>query len=209
MRLIYVIHNLVNGKTYVGQTKNLEQRKAGHLYSMRKDVDRPLYRSMRKHGIENFTFKILEECDDSLINDREQHWVAHFDSFNPEKGYNLTRGGNQHFEHTVQTRQKISHIRRGQKLGPRSSETKEKISQSHRGKRLSEEHRQKLSMSARGNTNSRGKQRSEATKKKISESQLSPNNPRRGSKRSEETRRKMREAWVRRRVAKVLTTRDT
>lgn len=209
MRLIYVIRNLVNCKVYIGQTKDLAQRKAGHLYAMRKDTNRPLYRSMRKHGIENFTFEVLEECADEAVNEREQHWVAHFDSFNPEKGYNLTNGGKQHFEHSVQTRQKISDVRRGQKLGPRSDETKMKISRAHLGKRLSEEHRQKISMIKRGNTYSRGRKRSEETRRKISESQLLPDNPRRGSKRSEETRQKMREAWVRRRMARLNTIRDT
>jgi hypothetical protein len=44
---------------------------------------------------------VIEECDDAVINEREQFWVAHYDSFNHEKGYNLTRGGSfiegQHF----------------------------------------------------------------------------------------------------------------
>jgi group I intron endonuclease len=83
----------VNGKVYVGQTKDFANRKAGHLYEARNGNDRPLYRSIRKHGKENFSFEILEECEDSVINERERHWVAHYDSFNSDKGYNLTAGG--------------------------------------------------------------------------------------------------------------------
>lgn len=64
----------------------------------------PLYNSMRKYGVENFTFDIIEECSDDIVNDRERHWVAHFDSVNSKKGYNLTTGGNSLFRHTEKTR---------------------------------------------------------------------------------------------------------
>lgn len=93
MRYVYVIRNLINDKVYVGQTRNFAKRKAGHLYGVRKGVEHPLYHSIRKHGEENFSFEILEECEDVMINEREIHWISHFNSFNSEKGYNLTPGG--------------------------------------------------------------------------------------------------------------------
>lgn len=68
-------------------------RKASHLYAARQGNLRPLYAAIRKHGAENFTFEVIEECIDEAINDRERHWVTHYDSFNQEKGYNLTKGG--------------------------------------------------------------------------------------------------------------------
>ena len=118
MRYVYVIRNLVNNKTYVGQTLMPSQRKATHFYNAKKGVVRPLYAAIRKHGVENFTFEVLEECADELINEREQHWVTHFDSFNPEKGYNLTSGGNQNFERSAETRKKIGSFWRGRKQDP-------------------------------------------------------------------------------------------
>lgn len=108
MRYVYKLENLVNHKVYVGQAKDPANRKAGHFYAARKGNQRPLYRSIRKHGVENFLFEVIEECADELINEREQHWVTHFDSFNPEKGYNLTSGGNQYFSVSEETKQKIS-----------------------------------------------------------------------------------------------------
>jgi group I intron endonuclease len=48
---------------------------------------------MRKHGIENFTFEIIEECEDSKTDERERFWIAEFDCCNSEKGYNLDVGG--------------------------------------------------------------------------------------------------------------------
>ena len=93
MRYVYVIGNLVNWKVYVGQTINPSRRKAGHFTYARKDVEHPLYRSIRKHGEQNFQFIVLEECTDALIDEREKFWIAHFDSQSRERGYNLAPGG--------------------------------------------------------------------------------------------------------------------
>lgn len=130
MRYVYVIRNLITEKVYVGQTKNITQRKAGHFYAARKGNERPLYRSIRKHGAENFSFEVIEECDDEIINEREQFWVAHFDSFNPEKGYNLTSGGNAATSVSLETRRKLSVSLTGL---TKSVEHKTKISQSRKG----------------------------------------------------------------------------
>lgn len=105
---MYLIRNVITQKVYVGQTKNVAQRKAGHLYDARRGLDRPLYRSIRKHGAENFVFEVLEQCEDDLIDDREQYWVSHFDSFNPECGYNLTTGGHQNYNVSNETCEKLS-----------------------------------------------------------------------------------------------------
>lgn len=93
MMYLYLIRNKINDKVYVGQTKNFVKRKINHINTARSGAEYPLYRSMRKHGIENFEFSILEECADELANDREKHWVNHYDSYIACKGYNLTRGG--------------------------------------------------------------------------------------------------------------------
>ncbi len=127
MRYVYVIRNLINEKVYVGQTKDLAGRKRGHLSCAHRGNDRPLYRSIRKHGEENFSFEILEECADEVINERERHWVAHFDSFNPDKGYNLTSGG-----------EEGNHKRR-------SEETKRKIRLARKHQVITVEHRQRIS----------------------------------------------------------------
>ena len=110
MRYVYIIRNLVNHKVYIGQTKNLQQRKAVHFCTARKGDCRHLYTAMRQYGFENFIFEVLEECVDELINQREKYWVTKFDSFNREKGYNLTSGGD-HYEHTFESLQKIREAR--------------------------------------------------------------------------------------------------
>ena len=51
----------------------------------------PIHKVIHKYGIENFEFSIVEECDKSLLDDRECYWIRFYDSYN--KGYNCTLGG--------------------------------------------------------------------------------------------------------------------
>lgn len=92
---IYKIQNLINGKCYIGQSKNIQQRWKNHLYTTENSSDHsynnPLYKSIRKYGIENFSFEVLEECLVSELNDKEKFYVQKYDSF--FNGYNLTLGG--------------------------------------------------------------------------------------------------------------------
>lgn len=74
---IYKITNLTNNKVYIGQSINILKRfrdhkqiafdKRSHCY------DYPLYRAIRKYGIENFKFEIIEEVTKDLLTIREQY----------------------------------------------------------------------------------------------------------------------------------------
>jgi hypothetical protein len=46
---------------------------------------------MRKYGINNFSFEILELCPRIKLNERERYWVKFYDSY--YNGYNQTEGG--------------------------------------------------------------------------------------------------------------------
>lgn len=98
MGYIYKISNMINGKIYIGQTILLPERRwrQHELSAMNTsyyDHNVPLHFAMKKYGLENFRYEIIEECDDDLLNEREIFWIAHFDSTNPELGYNLSLGG--------------------------------------------------------------------------------------------------------------------
>lgn len=95
MGIIYKITNLVNKKIYIGQTvRTLEQRWSEHKHTALKEdkTTYPLYNAMRKYGIKSFTIELIEECDNSILNDREQYWISYFNSHG-NNGYNATDGG--------------------------------------------------------------------------------------------------------------------
>lgn len=92
---IYKIENLINHKVYIGQAQDIAKRWVNHRSAMNNPNDHcynyHLYRSMRKYGIENFDFAILEECNIAELNEREKYWIQYYDSF--FNGYNATLGG--------------------------------------------------------------------------------------------------------------------
>ena len=75
MGFIYKITNDINNKIYIGKTLHttIEERFKEHCAdSTRRRIEqRPLYAAMRKYGIEQFEISIIEECDDSLLNEKE------------------------------------------------------------------------------------------------------------------------------------------
>lgn len=89
---IYSITNIINNKKYIGQSVNISQRWRAHRTRYQIE-DSYLYRSIRKYGLENFLFEILEECNQENLNEKEKYWIKYFNTTNPEKGYNLTKGG--------------------------------------------------------------------------------------------------------------------
>lgn len=94
---IYKITNQVNGKCYIGQSINIEKRWKQHrqqAFSVNSICyDSYFYRSIRKYGLENFIFEILEECLKEQLNEKEIFYIAKYHSDNPTFGYNLTPGG--------------------------------------------------------------------------------------------------------------------
>ena len=92
MAYIYKITNDVNGKNYIGKTElSIEQRFKQHCQDAFKDrcKDRPLYRAMRKYGLEHFHVSEVEQTDNP--EEREVYWIEQYDSF--KTGYNATKGG--------------------------------------------------------------------------------------------------------------------
>lgn len=90
---IYGITNKINGKKYIGKAKNIEDRWKDHTYKSRwkRFPNKTLYRAFQKYGIENFAFEIIEECEESVQNERERYWIAYYNS--KKNGYNETDGG--------------------------------------------------------------------------------------------------------------------
>jgi len=110
---IYIIKNLINNKVYVGQSKRFKTRISQHFRSSKhENCPYPIGRAIKKYGKENFSVEVIEEIDESRADERERHWISHFDSVNPQKGYNLESGGNSLKTLSEETRRKISESRR-------------------------------------------------------------------------------------------------
>ena len=76
--LIYKITNLVNGKAYIGQTiqTNPKARWYSHWDYVRKGRKSHLYDSMRKHGIENFSWEVVDRGESvDHLNELETMWA--------------------------------------------------------------------------------------------------------------------------------------
>lgn len=92
---IYKFENKTNGKIYIGQSINIEKRLKEHINNSQnsntKDYSTKFYRAIRKYGIKDFTFEIIEEVSKEKLNEREAYWVASYNSY--KNGYNSNQGG--------------------------------------------------------------------------------------------------------------------
>lgn len=97
MGLIYKISNSVNNKVYVGQTIfTLKKRWKEHVGCVLTDCKYTkrryhLQRAMLKYGIDKFKIELIEQCDDSILDEREIYWISKYNSY--KNGYNENTGG--------------------------------------------------------------------------------------------------------------------
>ncbi len=98
MQGIYKITNLINGNSYIGQSKNIEFRIKTHFRKAfiqdSGEYTKALYKAIRKYGVDSFSTEILEalpEADRKYLNMRESYWIDRYDTF--MNGYNETLGG--------------------------------------------------------------------------------------------------------------------
>lgn len=191
---IYKHTNKINGKCYIGQTKNIKNRwrPEGYKYC------RKFYRAILKYGWDNFTHEILRECTEDDVDFWEAYYIGEHDSI--ENGYNLEGGGHANKTLSDETRALISEAgkkRKGHKTGKPAwnkglktpDEVRHKLSEAHKGKKqpLSEETKKKI-----GEAN-RGRKASPETIEKLRQSHLGQQN-RKGTKFTEEQKKRLSEA---------------
>lgn len=103
MAYIYSITNLQNNKLYVGKTSqsNPYDRWKQHLQLARNKDNisednsvhsMPIVRAISKYGADNFKFRVLEECTEESVNEREKHYIEKYNTADGV-GYNCTYGG--------------------------------------------------------------------------------------------------------------------
>lgn len=170
---IYKITNKINGKVYVGQSVELEERKREHFRCLRKGIHDNIYlqNSFYKYGEENFVFEVIEYISEPLENvltEREQYWIDYYGGYTSSNTYNLKEAGS-HGRDSELLKQIKSNAQKG-KIMPklsdehkqaiseklkgikRSQETKNKISNARKGIKFSEEHCKHISEGKKGGT---------------------------------------------------------
>lgn len=176
---IYKITSPSN-KIYIGQSTNIEHR--FDYYKKLQCKGQPkLYNSLKKYSPTNHLFKIIEECDIDLLNEREIYWIDYYKCL--DKGLNIKEGG-KGGKHSQETKDKISKNLKNRDISSwknkiYSEERNNKLSQSKKGLVLSSETKDKISNSNKGVSRNKGAIKSEGFRELIRKRQL-------GTKHSEE-----------------------
>lgn len=91
---VYRITNIETQQMYIGQAKDVRERWREHCKcGLRIDTpgNNKLYPNMIKYGIENFTFELMEKCENaSQLNEKEKYWIEFYDTYH--NGLNNTQG---------------------------------------------------------------------------------------------------------------------
>jgi group I intron endonuclease len=106
---IYKITN-PEGQIYIGLSTNILKRFKKYKV-LDCDNQIKLKDSLVKFGVNNHKFEILEECLKENLFGREKYWIKKFNSF--INGLNCNKGGGGIFEHSKETKDKISQKRKG------------------------------------------------------------------------------------------------
>ena len=163
---IYCYTSHTSGKSYVGQSWNLQKRYRRNTVRDTTGCTRRFANAIKSYGWNDFEENILEWHDNQIdLNDAEMFFIAYLGTLSPN-GYNLTEGG-------------IG--------GRKSAETRRRMSEAAKGKVMSVEARRKMSEAQKGNQNMKGKKLSDEHKNNISKAK-------KGKPLSEEHKRKLSEA---------------
>ena len=118
---IYKITNLTTGKIYVGQAvshilNHKRYRPYGrdgrfkcHIseaFSTKKNQSHYLNNAIRKYGVADFVVDLLEYCEIAEANEKEIHYIKHYNSLFPH-GFNLKNGGSV-FTHSDESKKRVS-----------------------------------------------------------------------------------------------------
>ena len=83
---IYKITHKTTHQCYVGQTSNIFERWKKHVY----ENSSPIQKAITEEGVNNFTFEVLEICEQDQANERESYWIKHYHAYT--EGYNTNEG---------------------------------------------------------------------------------------------------------------------
>lgn len=152
MHYLYKITNIIDGKLYIGQTVDPNNRWKKHRFNakqvrVKKGTTMYIHNAMAKHGLDNFIFEVIGCCrsqDDA--NYTEAELIKQYDSLWSGYGYNVAAGG-QSSPKSEETKKKLSEYWKQWYLD--HPEQKQIIAERQRkfmtGRKASDEHRQAIS----------------------------------------------------------------
>lgn len=149
MGFVYLIRNTVNGKCYVGQTR---QRWVSQRWNKHKTRPEGILKfAFARHGLDKFEFSVICEIPNEELNDREVKEIAERETRTPN-GYNIQSGGGNR-EMLEETKRKIGANSAVKLKGKKMPETtREALRKANTGRSapLTEEHKQRVREGKRG-----------------------------------------------------------
>lgn len=115
----YTIYKLTSpsGKMYVGWTSRLlKKRIQDHMSEVRRGYQRPIQKALRKYPLEQWRQEILLETTDYELSIKtEVETIKQLNTNNPDKGYNISTGGEYGATGVKRTEENKQKIREGKK----------------------------------------------------------------------------------------------
>lgn len=146
---IYIATNTMNGKVYIGKTKNLHRRIIEHKGHAKKDGGE-FHKAILEYGFDKFKFDVLEYCEDDASDAREIFYIAKFRSeLGVSNVYNITKGGIGGQTHDMRG---VNNPQYGRKW---TDEEKQRVREKLVGRKMSPEFCAKVSARLKGKPKSR------------------------------------------------------
>lgn len=160
---IYRVVCLVNGKCYIGQSENINQRIARHKTKLKGNYhhNKHLQELYNKYGAKSIAYEILELCPSDELDDKERYWIAYYGGMDSDTTCNYESGGRINKTCNKELRQTKSQLLKGKRVSPNTEFKKgiivwnkgmkmppeiiKKYSESHIGNKLKEETKRKIS----------------------------------------------------------------
>lgn len=183
--VIYLLTNKINGKKYVGKSKNDIVKYWDEKYRRKSALmiqsNRAIKRALKKYGADNFLFEIIDDTSTTIeeLNKKEIFYIEKYNSFG-KNGYNMTKGGDggdtlsnhpnkdEIYKRSSETYKRLKRGWIGKHL---TNDMKEKISESLKGRKIPEEIKKKISIATKG------KIISDETKEKLRKANIGEKNP--------------------------------
>ena len=110
---VYKITNTVTGAFYIGSSKDIKRRWYQHKYSLKrnKHPNNPLYKDMKRYGLDYFVFEILAEVEPDKLKEAEQQFIEKL-----KPTYNDRKANGWDFERYAENKKKYRQTEKGREV---------------------------------------------------------------------------------------------